>query len=377
MSSRNVTMKTVAEAAGVCMMTVSRALRDQPCLPLGTRRRIQAMAKEMGYRPNPLVSTLMAQLHGRRTKRDSPVICYVTAYAEQDHWKELPYTLAAYNGAAARAEELGYRLEHFWLAEPGMTGARANRILRVRGITGLVVAPLPAPQPAGLTPQGQLNINWDSFASASIGLSLHKPLLHRSVVDHVAAMRLAYRSLVELGYRRIGLALRPVDDNQVENKWISGYYTEQHFTPSKDRVPLHLEADWRQDLFLKWFRKHRPDVVLTMHREVISWIEEAGFGIPGDVGVAMPDISYATLLPGLSGINQQTEVVGALALDLVVEQIHHNQRGIPRIPKMVMVQGHWVQGTCVRRQQPQDHEAVAAALPAISVSDPPGSPASG
>ena len=47
-----VTIKTIAQIAGVSHTTVSRALNDSPLLRAETKTKIQALAKEMGYVPN-------------------------------------------------------------------------------------------------------------------------------------------------------------------------------------------------------------------------------------------------------------------------------------------------------------------------------------
>jgi DNA-binding LacI/PurR family transcriptional regulator len=337
------TMKTVAAKAGVSVMTVSRALRNQPNLPESTRQRIQKIALEIGYRPNPMVSTLMAQLRGSRPRKDNPSICFVTAYPDPGHWKDLPYNVEAFQGALARAEELGYRLEHFCVTEPGMTFERASRILRTQGISGLLIAPLPEPSP-------KLNLRWEWFCCADIGASLKEPVLNRAIVDHFATMRLTYRSLRDLGYRRIGLALRPMDDNVVDNKWLAGYITEQFFTAMEHRVPVLLEKEWTEKTFSRWYMKNRPDAVITMHHDIKKWLENMGIRVPLDAGVAMPDLSFRNLHSDLSGVDQHTKLVGSIAVDLVVEQINHNQRGIPIIPKVVTIQGTWVSGRNVRAQ---------------------------
>ena len=353
MDQKRPTMKTIAELAGVSVMTVSRALRNQSVLPKETRARIQKIAREIGYRPNPMISTLMAQLYGSRTDMQSPVICYVTAYPESDHWRDLPYNVTAYQGASRRAEELGFRLEHFCLTTPGMTYSTANRILKTRGVVGLLLPPLPVPHPE------KVDLNWDLFACATIGYNLKRPELHRAMVDHIALIRLAYRSLWNLGYRRIGLALRPDDDNEVDNKWISGFCTEQFYRPACDRVPILLEENWNQANFTKWFLKHPMDAVITLHIEVIEWIKQAGFRIPQDVGVALQDLSLKTIHKGLSGVDQRTDLVGEMAFDLVVEQINHNQRGVPKVAKLIMVEGVWVEGENVRQLSPETAKARA------------------
>ena len=49
------TMRKLAASAGVSHVTVSRALRNDPSISRATTRRIQALARRLGYRPNPLV----------------------------------------------------------------------------------------------------------------------------------------------------------------------------------------------------------------------------------------------------------------------------------------------------------------------------------
>jgi len=56
---QRVTMRQVATRAGVHSTTVSLALRNHPSLPVETRERLQALAKEMGYRPDPMLGALM------------------------------------------------------------------------------------------------------------------------------------------------------------------------------------------------------------------------------------------------------------------------------------------------------------------------------
>eukprot|EP01035_Chromulina_nebulosa_P029894 gene29894-39673_t len=57
--SLGVTMKSIAAQAGVTQATVSMCLANNPRIPAATRERIQALAKKLGYQPNPYVSTLM------------------------------------------------------------------------------------------------------------------------------------------------------------------------------------------------------------------------------------------------------------------------------------------------------------------------------
>jgi hypothetical protein len=41
------------------------------------------------------------------------------------------------------------------------------------------------------------------------------------------------------------------------------------------------------------------------------------------------------------GIDQQADVLGAAAVDLLVAQYQQNERGIPEAPRIVMTEGLW------------------------------------
>ena len=46
-----VRLKDIAQHVGVSIMTVSKALRDEPDVSAATKARIKALAKQMGYVP--------------------------------------------------------------------------------------------------------------------------------------------------------------------------------------------------------------------------------------------------------------------------------------------------------------------------------------
>src|SRR5688572_2719992 len=105
-----VTMSEIARLAQVAPSTVSRALRDDPAIPLTRRTEIKRLAEQLGYHPNPLVSTLMAQVHKGRRMDEPGHIAWI------DLWPEGVSTPAVFmlqilTGAKKRAEALGYQLE--------------------------------------------------------------------------------------------------------------------------------------------------------------------------------------------------------------------------------------------------------------------------
>ncbi len=133
----------VAEAAGVHNTTVSLALRNNPSLPASTRERIQAIAAALGYRPDPALRALASYRRGMSAPRQVETIAFVTAADTRHGWRGDTLLRTAFGGASARAEELGFRLEPFWLLEPGLTPGRLSRILDHRGIHAVLLASNP------------------------------------------------------------------------------------------------------------------------------------------------------------------------------------------------------------------------------------------
>jgi LacI family transcriptional regulator len=344
-------MQQIAEAAGVSRMAVSLALRNSPKISKPTTERIRRIAEELGYRPNPMVSALMTQLrHGREVRKPS-VLAYVTAYPTEDGWRQPGPFVAFYEGAKHRAEVLGYVLDQWWLRRPGMTEQRFCDILFTRDIHGLIFAPLPG---AG----GALYLEWPRFASSAIAYSVTSPAIHRASNDQFGTITLALAELTRLGYRRIGLAITRENDERVRQKWSAGMLVHQQGIPPEERVPILRTTTPFQPAFAAWFRKHRPDAVLSLTEECVRILGELGVRVPDEVGFA--DLALTGADVEYAGVNQNSELVGAAAVDLVDAQLRRNERGIPAQPKTVLIPGVWVPGPTVRDLRPPEKAAVSS-----------------
>lgn len=329
-----VTMATVADKAGVSQMTVSRSLRDDPTIPLTTRQRIKRIAAQLGYRPDPAVSQLMARLRQSRVSDSaSETVAWITTHPTATGWRDNPASVAFHAGITARARELGYRIEEFWFTAPGMNGHRLSEVLRARGIRGVLVAPVIN---TGLV----IDLEWSSFAAASCAaLALPGVGLHRACAHYANAVHVAWRELTRLGYRRIGLALPTDNHRRVAGFWLASALLEQRGLPVKQVVPPLVTDDWRPETVLAWMGKHCPDVVLSF-RQVCDWLQAGSVRVPEDCGFALLHIED----PLFAGVDEQRPDIGAAALDLVVEQINANQLGLPAKPKTVFVECSWVDG---------------------------------
>jgi len=71
---------------------------------------------------------------------------------------------------------------------------------------------------------------------------------------------------------------------------------------------------------------------------------KADLRIPQDIAFAHLSLPSIFSNRKLSGLDQNWGLAGAAAVDSVVAQIHRNERGIPDIPKTLMVEGRWIEG---------------------------------
>jgi LacI family transcriptional regulator len=318
---------------------VALALRGDPRISAKTRRKVERTASRLGYQTNSVVSNLMAQLRMLKVRNNPDVLGFITAWPTRDGWKESPNHRRFYAGVEARSREKGYRLDVFWLREPGMTSERMSLILRTRAIRGLILQSLPKAH-------GHLSLEWEQFAAVAKGLTIARPRLHRVISSHFEDMRLVTHHLRRLRYRRPGLVLSADQDARVDHAWLAAYLLHQRELSLGDRVPgLILEFEQEADRMAHWYRRHRPEVILYTGVPVAPWVAELGLRVPEDVGLVHLD--WSEELRPLAGIDADPEGLGMAAVDLLIGQLHANEYGIPQREKIVAVSGRWVQGTSV------------------------------
>ncbi len=327
-------LRAIAQRADVSVAAVSMALRNHPRIPDGTRERIQRLALELGWRPNPLLAEAMSAIRSGQPVSERVTLAWVTAHSKRDGWRRVPFFRRSFEGASRRAAAAGYRLDHFWLGDADGHAARLSDILVARGIVGLVVAPLPKPS--------ALALDWNHFSAVTIAYSLTAPRLHRATDNHVSSARLAVTSLASTGRRRIGLALEGISERRVNGLWTAGYLLETHDGDQAGGPQIHRPAQLEEGAFIEWIRRSRVDAVVGTDARLPVWLRAAGVRVPDDVAYADLDVPAAD--GSLAGIYQDAEGIGSAAIDLVAGQLLRHERGLPECPKAISIESRWVDG---------------------------------
>ncbi len=352
---RRITLADIAKKAGYHPTTISMALRNHPRLPAATTKKIQDLAKEMGYQPDPALGALVAYRRNASPKQQAAPLAYLTYWDTEWGWKATQTHLSFYEGAIARAKELGYKIDHFWLGQPGVTHQRINEILLNRGIRGLIVAShMPG---ADLEP----TLNWEKFSSVKIDFVPTNLHVHTISNDQRAIVQLAFRKAINAGYRRIGFVLPHWYDSYVNHAWSAGFLASQLQVPEEDRIPLKLfdtkpgsHSGVPVTEFEQWRLKHKPEVIISYSEFVKAAFEMLQIQTPNDF--AYIDICPETKDGQHAGVFNNCTRVGELAVEILAGQLQQNQIGLPDYPTVTKVEGTWIEGESLPKKECVDAE---------------------
>jgi LacI family transcriptional regulator/LacI family repressor for deo operon, udp, cdd, tsx, nupC, and nupG len=341
MHARRTTQDDVARVAGVHRTTVSLALKCHPRIPGETQERVRRIADELGYRPDPMLSSLVAYRTHKRPAAFHGTLAWLVSSAEGFNWQEVPHFRASYEGALARARRCGFECETFDLHAAGMTPHRVAGILRARNIAGLLLCPQSVPQ---LT----LEFPWEQFSAVTLGYGMAEPKLHTVSPAHYLAVRRTMRELQQLGYRRIGLALDGAQNQRTDGNNLAAYLVSVSGRSQPPLIPPLHEPYSSVAALGTWLGRHRPDAIISGAYYILDLLRELGIDAPADLGVACPCLPSPDT--DLAGIFEDWQHLGEIAVDVVVAMLNRGERGVPSRPQRLHIEGPWVRGRTLRVQ---------------------------
>jgi LacI family transcriptional regulator len=184
----------IAERIGVSVMTVSKALRDQPDVAAKTRNRIKAAAKEMGYVPDSSAQSL-------RT-RETKLLGLVIPSTTNPVFARMVFALEE------RAQELGYDLLLCHTQNKPEREEFCIRRLLARRVDGIFISPV-------YRMENDARIYRELLASKTPTVLLGPPAAFCSQFVSVSTEELAAsyaitQHLLDLGHRRIAYFTGPL-----------------------------------------------------------------------------------------------------------------------------------------------------------------------
>lgn len=324
-------MRSLAQLAGVCPMTVSLSLRNHPSISEPTRERIKKLALAQGYRPDPRVGQLMKHLRTRRAKNQSGAM--ICAIGEHLGPRKRGYADLVLAGARQRAEELGFYLDAFWLEEVGHEPRRLRRLLNSRGVEGVLLLPM-----AKVLDLGEL-LDWQAYSIVSTSATIHTPHVHAILPDQFGNAVALCEHLAAKGCRRIGLVTTRNQHERVRHRVAAAVSWHNIAHQASDIVPL-ISEDWTiaGPRLRTWIKTARPDAIITEAQAYLDVIKTEL--TPAQAKrVTLACTSLHPDVPRYPGIDENPAQIGAAAIEQLDWLYQHGERGPPDVPRVALIEG--------------------------------------
>ena len=308
-----VTLKDVAEKAGVSRSAVSRTFTEGASVSGKTRAKVQRAARELGYRPNALASSLTTG----RTK-------LIGLISNNFH---NPLFLEVFDLFTRGLQDRGLRPLLVNLNDDDPEAA--VDMMRQYSVDGVIVASSTlAPTFAEAFKQAGLPVvhSFGRFSTA--------PNVHVVGIDNVACGRMAAEALIARGYSRVAFLGGPEQATSTQDRALGffgalgehpnidvsiSYASAYSFDAGRVEMTRLLMTDPAEAYFC-------GDDVLSVG--ALSAIQEAGLSVPDDVGlIGLNDMDMSRWQNiDLTTIRQPiAEIIGA-SIDLVIGTIEAPSR---------------------------------------------------
>jgi LacI family transcriptional regulator len=311
-----VTIKEVAQAAGVSPATVSRVFNDTVPVDEETRARVLSAAAELRYVPNAAARSLI-------TSRTTTVGVLIPELSGAF----LSQVMLGLDNAARRR---GFHLLVSSAARDSSSATDALRAMRGR-VDGVIII---SPQLDPLPLLGELP---DEQAVVLVGTPERQTSAAIVAIDNAGGAAAMVRHLVRHGHRRIALIAGPEDDSDARERR-QGYMTALGESDVARDENLEVRGDFTEDGGYEATRRllatgSRPTAIFaasdSMAIGAMSALREAQIAVPDEIAIAgFGDLPVARHVdPSLSSVHVPSVELGRLALERMVFAIARQGQG--------------------------------------------------
>jgi LacI family transcriptional regulator len=338
-TNSSLTMREVAELAGVSAATVSRVLSGLPTVEAARRQRVLEAVDRLDYRPNRIARNL------RRQRAD--MIGVVVPDIENPHFSA---AVSFFEEAAFRK---GYRV---LLSSTGETVAKQRAYLQMLAderALGVIIAPADS-RGSGLGHLLDLGIPVVVFDR-----EVNDPRVDTVLCSNTDATRKATEHLLWLGHERIAYVGGRLD-LEVGAERLDGYTGAMR---AAGFTPFAIDGGFRTDIALRETQQlltvdEPPSGLIVgnnlMTLGVLEAIRAAGIAVPDELAlVAVDDPPWASLIePPLTVVAQPVERIAEIAMTLLFERLDGSRTESSRVVLPLELRPRDSCG--LKRRQPQE-----------------------
>lgn len=307
------TIYDLADAAGVSISTVSKALNDSYSISEKTKERIRELADSMGYKPNARAKSFATRKNG---------IILFAADLSKGVGFENPHMFEIVTGVDRYLEEKGYSLilKHVTRDDAPesikelMQSEEADGIILHAGI---------------LTKQLSFVLGKEAYPHLVIGKPDFASTLSWIDVSHESAGQIAANYLLDKGYRRIVFLMGDSEKDQISLRRLAGinivFEEEELSIETITGITDYEESRKITEEILK--RKQIPEVILCTNNYLalgcIQSIRTERLDIPKDIALMTFDNYPFSMLvqPTLTAIEVDMYEMGTQAARFILQKV--------------------------------------------------------
>lgn len=332
-----VSLKDVAQACGVSVATVSKALNGHSDVGAATTKRIKEKAREMGYSPN----TAARALKTHKTYNLGVLFCDEAQSGLTHH-----FFSEVLEGFRVVAERCGYDITFINNSKSTDHSSYYERCV-ARGVDGVVIA----------------CVNFDSpYISELLNGTIpvvtidHKFNQCSAIVsDNVTGMKQLTEYIISQGHKKIAF-IHGKPSSVTQDRVTSFYRTlYENNIPLNDDYVLeadYLDTDGAAECTKVLMRsKDRPTCIVYPDDFSciggINALTEMGIRVPEDVSIVGYDghqISQV-LNPKLTTLKQDAKNIGGMAAERLIQQIEHPKT---TLVEHLLIEGQLIKGESVK-----------------------------
>ena len=333
---QRVSQKQIAEACQVSVATVSYALRNSRHISVSTREQIQKVARELGYRPDPSLSSLAAK---KRRSGQTPFYASVGVLHPNPKSSRATQLFNIHScHFKEKMEDLGCSVSEFQVDSNRYRPERLAQILRTRGIRGILLG-------WGQWPVSIRSFPWHEFAVISTERTDLGYAIDKVSMNHFHALDSIFDRLDAFPETRYGLILHDDCPAKTESHIMGAYHANLYERKNleSDIPPYRYKLNEGPTRLRAWYQAHKPDVIISHRAIEASLFQDAGITFPAPTRLVIIEIDEATDLE-FSGIYTEATLGQTTAQLLARKMRTHEMKRESNRAELTLVNGIWHDG---------------------------------
>ncbi len=314
-----VTLKDIAERAGVTSATVSMVINNKPNISENTRKKVLKIAKELNYYPNVIA-------RGLATKKSNSIGVIVPNLASS-------FVVRVLQGIKSTNRDIEYTVQLFDTVGQKETETQLfQRLARERRIDGVILI-------SSTVTDEELNV-FGEESVPSIVVARHCEHLDSVYVNNELGATDATDYLIGKGHTRIACVITEKNGVPTQER-LEGYRKSlgQHGIAFREELVFTVDDDTMSNGIEVFHRIHelQPKVTAVFvpagDMVAIGLIKEAkkkGVKVPDELAVVgFDDIPAAEVIePSLTTVRQPKLEMGDYAINMIVDKIEGRETGV-------------------------------------------------